>query len=73
MAVRGRAGIPSLMEVDLGERGGARPRIWGQRARSQDRVMQVTLGRSGTKESLSVPPAPTEVPKPPAEAREHPG
>ena len=30
--------------------------------------MRATLGRSGTKESLSVPPAPTQVPKPPPEA-----
>ena len=30
--------------------------------------MRVTLGRSGTKESPSVPPPPTEVSKPPAEA-----
>ena len=30
--------------------------------------IRVTLGRSGSRESPSVPPAPTEVPKPPPEA-----
>ena len=152
VAARGRAGIPSLMELDLGEWGGARPQTTNlhpagmspptpeednldfphERQGGQEPVkretqgvqgegeagkpaatwspscppevggardhkvmaamrpgreavfgardirlkepgakiesMQVTLGRSGTKESPLVPSAPTEVPKPTAEA-----
>ena len=152
VAARGRSGIPSLMDMDLGERGGARPRTANLRPagmsppapeednldflreghRAQEPVkreprgvqgkgeagkpaatrsppcppgvgrardlqimaarrpgretvfgardvrlkelgakiesMRVTLGRSGTKDAPFAPPAPTEVPKPPAEA-----